>query len=81
VAGGAWTSAPGTINPGQTLELRATSAATPETVVTVSVTVGTVSVTWTITTAAVAAVVTNILLGSTADSSRVLNSRIVRGPL
>ena len=52
VAGGAWTSAPGTIDPGQTLELRATSPATHETTGTVTVTVGTVSVSWTITTRA-----------------------------
>ena len=55
IGGGAWTSDPGTIDPGDTLELRSTSSAESEGVVTVTVTVGTVSVDWTITTASVPA--------------------------
>lgn len=50
INGGAWTAAAGTIDPGDTLELRATSSAESEGVVTVTVTVGTVSVEWSITT-------------------------------
>jgi len=77
--GGAWTSDAGTINPGQTLELRATSSSDPETPVTVSVTIGTVTADWTITTAAAISVITNILHGSTPETSRILRSRIVQG--
>lgn len=76
--GGAWTSDAGTINPGQTLELRATSSAESEGVVTVSVTVGTVTVDWTITTAVISSVVTHII-GDPMISSKILKSRIVRG--
>lgn len=81
VDGGEWTSAAGTIDPGQTLELRATSSAESEGVVTVTVTVGSVSVQWTLTTAVLASVVTTILWGGTPDRSRILSSRIVRGVL
>lgn len=81
VNGGDWTAAAGTIDPGDTLELRGTSSAESEGVVTVTVTVGTVSVNWTITTELIASVVTTILWGSTPDTSRILNSRIVRGML
>lgn len=77
--GGAWTAEAGTIDPGQTLELRATSSAESEGVVTVTITVGTLSVDWTITTAVLGSVVTTILWGSTPDTSRILSSRIVRG--
>lgn len=52
INGGAWTTDAGTIDAGQTLELRATSSNDPETPVTVTATVGTVSVDWTITTKA-----------------------------
>lgn len=52
INGGAWTTDAGTIDAGQTLELRAISSNDPETPVTVSVTVGTVTVDWTITTKA-----------------------------
>lgn len=79
--GGAWTAAAGTIDPWQTLELRATSSAESEGVVTVTITVGTVSVDWTLTTKLIASVVTTILWGSTPDTSRILSSRIVRGAL
>lgn len=81
INGGAWTAAAGTIDPGQTLELRATSSAESEGVVTVTITVGTVSVDWTLTTKLIASVVTTILWGSTPDTSRILSSRIVRGAL
>jgi hypothetical protein len=79
ITGGAWTAEAGTIDPGDTLELRVTSSGESEGVVTVTVTVGTVSVDWTITTAVLGSVVTTILWGSTPDQSRILNSRIVRG--
>lgn len=52
INGGAWTSDAGTIDPGDTLELRATSSADQETEITVAVTVGTLTVEWSITTAA-----------------------------
>jgi hypothetical protein len=52
INGGEWTSGAGTIDPGDSLEQRATSSAESEGVVTVTVTVGTVSVDWTITTVA-----------------------------
>ncbi len=77
--GGAWTAATGTINPGQTLELRATSSSDPETLVMVNVKVGSVLANWSITTAAVVSVITNILYGSTPETSRILRSRIVQG--
>jgi hypothetical protein len=78
VAGGAWTSGAGTIDPGQTLELRATSSAESEGVVTVSVTVGTVTVDWTITTAVLSSVVVNII-GNPMLNCRIIQGRIVRG--
>ena len=53
--GGAWTAGAGTINPGQTLELRGTSSVDPLTETDVSVTVGTVTVDWSLTTRALAA--------------------------
>jgi hypothetical protein len=47
-------------------------------VVTVTVTVGTVSVDWSITTGVLSSLVTN-LVGSAILGSRIFNSRIVRG--
>lgn len=51
IDGGAWTSAPDTISDGQTLELRLTSAATGSILRSATVTVGTESVQWDVTTA------------------------------
>lgn len=51
IDGGAWTSAPDTISDGQTLELRLTSAATASVLRSATVTVGTESVQWDVTTA------------------------------
>jgi hypothetical protein len=48
VNGGAWTSDAGTIDPGDTLELRGTSSGEPKGVVAVSVTVGTLAKEWTV---------------------------------
>lgn len=76
---GPWKSDANTINPGDTVTLRATSSSNPETPVTVSVTVGTVTEDWTITTAAALTIITNILHGSTPETSRILRSRIVQG--
>ena len=78
INGGAWTSGAGTIDPGQTLELRATSSAESEGVVTVTVTVGTASADWTITTGVLSSIVSN-LVGSSILGSRILRSRIVQG--
>lgn len=63
IAGGAWTNAPGTIDPGQTLELRGTSSADPATETVVSVTVGTLTVTWSITTAVAAGNALRLVFG------------------
>lgn len=76
--GGAWTSGAGTIDPGQGLRLRATSSAESEGVVTVGVTVGTVTVDWTITTGVLSSAVCN-LVGSAILQSRIFKSRIVAG--
>lgn len=78
INGGAWTSDAGTIDPGDTLELRLTSSGTPETAVTATVTVGTLAVDWSVTTGAVMSVVTNIIGGSP-TTSRIFRSRIVQG--
>lgn len=48
INGGAWTSAAGTMISGQTLQLRNTTSASNDTTVSTTVTVGTVSDTWTI---------------------------------
>lgn len=48
INGGAWTSAAGTMTAGQTLQLRNTTSASNDTTVSMTVTVGTVSDTWTI---------------------------------
>lgn len=48
INGGAWTSDAGTIDPGDTLELRGTSSGEPKGVVAVSVTVGTLAKEWTV---------------------------------
>lgn len=78
INGGSWTSVAGTINPGDTLELRQTSSPNPETATTATVTVGTLSVGWSVTTAAAISVITT-LLGPTLVECRILSSRIVRG--
>lgn len=78
INGGAWTAAAGTIDPGDTLELRLTSSADPETATTATVTVGTLAVDWSVTTGAVLSVVTNIIGGSP-TTSRIFRSRIVQG--
>jgi hypothetical protein len=80
VNGGSWTSSSGTINPGDPLELRATSSSESEGVVTVTVTVGTISVDWTITTGVLSSVISNIV-GAAILNSRILRSRIVAGHL
>ena len=49
VAGGAW-AASGTINPGQNIQLRATSSASYATAVSVTLTIGGISDTWYVTT-------------------------------
>jgi hypothetical protein len=63
IDGGAWASGAGTINPGQTLELRQTSSGTPETKTTATVTVGTVAVDWDVTTAIAAGNALRIVFG------------------
>jgi hypothetical protein len=50
IGGGAWTSVPGTINPGQSLRLRVSSSSYSYTTVSASVTVGGVSDVWSVTT-------------------------------
>lgn len=61
--GGEWTSDAGTIDPGDTLELRGTSSADPETETIVAVTVGTLTVEWSITTAAAQTLKQHLIVG------------------
>ena len=55
INGGSWTSAPGTISSGDTLQLRNTSSGSNSTTVNTTVTIGTTPDTWSITTGALAA--------------------------
>lgn len=65
INGGVWATGPGTIDPGQTLELRATSSSESEGIATVFVTVGTQTVDWTITTKAGSTLKQHLILGPT----------------
>ena len=76
--GGDWTTAAGTISEGDTLELRATSSAESEGVVETNVTVGTATVAWSITTAQIISIITNVF-GGELGTTRILRSRIVQG--
>jgi hypothetical protein len=77
--GGEWTAAAGTIDPGDTLELRQTSSAEPETETTATVTVGTVSVDWSVTTKAGQTLKQHVVVGPSGTINPVGGCIVVPG--